>query len=311
MKRILIIGAGKIAEEYLKVIKVNKNIVTSCIFSRTYTKALSLSKKFKIKNTFKNKEDIVKNMNIFDAIIVAVNIENNLDVLKFCLRLKKKILIEKPLALNFKKNKSISKLNNNLKKLIFVAMNRRFFDSTIYLKKRLMKYSNKKKRVLEVYDCQNERFFEKRKFHQDVRKNLMYANSIHLIDYFNIFCRGTISRINVVKEKFKNVNFLFAILKFSSGDIGYYTCDLNYLTNWKVRLGLDHETWTFSPLETVLYKNIKNNNNKFTEFKTIYKDGFYNQINEFEKLLNGKKNNLVSFKTYFKTIIMIKKIYGK
>ena len=42
-------------------------------------------------------------------------------------------------------------------------MNRRFFDSTIYLKKRLMKYSNKKKRVLEVYDCQNERFFEKRK----------------------------------------------------------------------------------------------------------------------------------------------------
>ena len=152
-----------------------------------------------------------------------------------------------------------------------------------------MKYSNKKKRVLEVYDCQNERFFEKRKFHQDVRKNLMYANSIHLIDYFNIFCRGTISRINVVKEKFKNVNFLFAILKFSSGDIGYYTCDLNYLTNWKVRLGLDHETWTFSPLETVLYKNIKNNNNKFTEFKTIYKDGFYNQINEFEKLLNGKK----------------------
>ena len=58
-------------------------------------------------------------------------------------------------------------------------------------------------------------------------------------------------------------------------------------------------------------KFIKNNNNKFTEFKTIYKDGFYNQINEFQKLLNGKKNNLVNFKTYFKTIIMIKKIYGK
>ena len=90
MKRILIIGAGKIAEEYLKVIKVNKNIVTSCIFSRTYTKALSLSKKFKIKNTFKNKEDIVKNMNIFDAIIVAVNIDNNLYLFKFFLILKKK-----------------------------------------------------------------------------------------------------------------------------------------------------------------------------------------------------------------------------
>ena len=45
MKRILIIGAGKIAEEYLKVIKVNKNIVTSCIFSRTYTKGSLLIKK--------------------------------------------------------------------------------------------------------------------------------------------------------------------------------------------------------------------------------------------------------------------------
>ena len=60
MKRILIIGAGKIAEEYLKVIKVNKNIVTSCIFSRTYTKALSLSKNLKLKTILKIKNILLK-----------------------------------------------------------------------------------------------------------------------------------------------------------------------------------------------------------------------------------------------------------
>lgn len=310
MKKILIIGAGKIAEEYLKVIKAKKNIITSCIFSRTYKKAYSLSQKYKIKNTFKNKEEIIKNLNLFDAIIIAINIENNFEILKYCLTLKKKILIEKPLALNFKKNKSILKFDKNAKDLISVAMNRRFFDSTIYLKKKISKYS-KKKRVVEVYDCQNERYFDKKKFHKEVRKNLMYANSIHLIDYFNIFCRGTISRVNIIREKFKNINFLHAILKFSSGDIGYYTCDLNYLTKWKVRLGLDHETWTFSPLESIHYKNFKNNKEKFTEFKTIFKDGFYNQISDFQKLLSGKKNNLVCFKSYFKTIKMINKIYGK
>ena len=199
MKRVLIIGAGVIAKEYLKVIKMRKGIVVSCIFSRTYSKTLSLSKKFKIKKIFKTKNELAKNKDLFDAIIVAVNIENNLKILKFCLTLNKKILIEKPLALNFKQNKDLNKLDKYSKKNIFVAMNRRFFDSSLYLKRKLTKFSNQK-RIVEVYDCQNERYFDKKKFHPQVRKSLMYANSIHLIDYFNMFCRGKISKVFITKK---------------------------------------------------------------------------------------------------------------
>ncbi len=309
MKKVLIIGAGAIAEEYLRVIKANKSIKVSCIFSRTFSKAFSLSKKFKIKYTFVNKKDLIKNRGLFDAIIIAVNIESNLNILKFCLKLKKKILIEKPIALNFTKNKSLKKLNKNIRKNIFVAMNRRFFDSTIFLNKKLI--NSKQKRIVEVYDCQNESFFPKNKFHTSVRKNLMYANSIHLIDYFNIFCRGEISKVDILKKTYDNKSFLTALLKFTSGDIGHYFCDLNYLSKWKVRVGLNNEIWSFLPLETISYYDLKTKRKKFYKFKTKYKDGFYNQVDEFRKLLNRKKSNLVNFDDYFKTIILINKIYGK
>ena len=310
MKRVLIIGAGVIAKEYLKVIKMRKGIIVSCIFSRTYSKTLSLSKKFKIKKIFKTKNELAKNKDLFDAIIVAVNIENNLKILKFCLTLNKKILIEKPLALNFKQNKDLNKLDKYSKKNIFVAMNRRFFDSSLYLKRKLIKFSNQK-RIVEVYDCQNERYFDKKKFHPQVRKSLMYANSIHLIDYFNMFCRGKISKVFITKKNFGDINFLNAIIKFSSNDIGYYYCDLNFFSKWKVRVGLKKEIWTLSPLESVQYNNFNSNKKKLLTFKTNFKDGFLNQIDHFKNLLNRKKNDLVSFDSYFKTISIIHKIYGK
>ena len=310
MKRILIVGAGVIAKEYLKVIKANKGIVVSCIFSRTHSKSLSLSKKFKVKKIFKTAHELAKNKDLFDAIIVAVNIENNLKILNFCLTLNKKILIEKPLALNFKKNKDLGKLKKNSKKNIFVALNRRFFDSTLYLKRKLIKSSNQK-RIVEVYDCQNERYFDKKQFHPQVRKNLMYANSIHLIDYLNMFCRGKISKVFITKKNFGKINFLSAIIKFSSNDVGYYYCDLNFFSRWKVRVGLKKEIWSLSPLESIHYNNLNTNKKKFLTFKTNFKDGFFNQIKHFKNLLNGKTNDLVNFDSYFKTISIIYKIYGK
>ena len=87
--------AGKIAEEYLKVIKLIK-ILLLVVFFQNLHKSSLLIKNLKLITLSKIKKILLKNMNIFDAIIVAVNIENNLDVLKFCLRLKKKF-IEKPL----------------------------------------------------------------------------------------------------------------------------------------------------------------------------------------------------------------------
>lgn len=310
MKKILIIGAGKIAEEYIKVINFNKKLFVSSIFSRTYGKAKKLSQKYNIKTIFSNRRNILEKKHLFDGIIIAINIENNHEMLKFCLPLKKKILIEKPLALNFKQNIKLDRLKNNLKKNIFIGLNRRFFGSTIYLKKNLPTLF-KQKRLIEVYDCQNEKFFDKKKFPQVVRKNLMYANSIHLIDYFNIFCRGKIIETYVTKKKINKFNFLSSVLKFSSGDVGYYYCDLNYSSKWKIRVCTENEAWTMSPLEKIHYENYKSKKNFSLSFKTNFKDGFYNQVDNFQRILNNKKNSLVNISSYFNTIRMIHKIYGK
>ena len=52
--KICIVGAGIIAQEYLKVLKDIKNLNVVGIYSRTMKKAINLKKKFKIKKVYPN-----------------------------------------------------------------------------------------------------------------------------------------------------------------------------------------------------------------------------------------------------------------
>ena len=58
--RVSIIGAGNMANEYLKVLSSNKNIELSGIFSRTFAKAELLKKKYKIKKNLVSLKKLYK-----------------------------------------------------------------------------------------------------------------------------------------------------------------------------------------------------------------------------------------------------------
>ena len=69
-----------------------------------------------------------------------------------------------------------------------------------------------------------------------VYKNIQYTNSIHLIDYINIFARGKIKKIiknplNTFNKKIFNISILF-----SSGDIVFYQCHFNVTYKWQVNI---------------------------------------------------------------------------
>ena len=83
--------------------------------------------------------------------------------------------------------------NQKSKTKIFVALNRRFFFSTQELLKKISK--DKSNRVVEIIDTQTPELFKNR-FPNKIIKNWIFANSIHMIDYINILCRGHIKNTN-------------------------------------------------------------------------------------------------------------------
>lgn len=56
----VIIGAGYMSEEYVKTIKSDKDMELYGIYSRTFSKAASIAKKYKIKKVFSSINEIKK-----------------------------------------------------------------------------------------------------------------------------------------------------------------------------------------------------------------------------------------------------------
>ena len=199
------------------------------------------------------------------------------------------------------------------KRNCFVALNRRQYSST----KKLIKKLSKDKGVRKIY-INDQQFNLKKKYpHKDkiVLDNMMYANSVHLIDYINIVARGKIYSIKTfIEKKRKNVSHLSSILKFSSGDLVHYRSIWNEFSKWGVRIFTNNYFYEMSPLEKLDYfsfRNLKNIQIKGDKNDIKYKPGFKLQAINFIKMIKKKPYSLVTVNDNFNTTKLIKKIYEK
>ena len=306
---LVILGAGYMAEEYIKVINSQKKLNILGIYSRTKKKAKTLAKKYNIKKTFNSIKEI-KNLKELDGIIISVSAENINKVCKTFIKTKFKILVDKPVGLNFYESKKLISQAIKFKQKIFVALNRRYFDSTLDLKRQIKK--EKGMRLVEVFDSQNKNTFKRLKKNPRVINSLMYANSVHLIDYFNIFCRGKIKKVISIKSQANNPSIIVSKIVFKSGDIGIYHATWNRKTRWKIKVTVSNrKEWVLQPLETLKCFNVENNKLRFAKsYLSKFKDGLKNMINDYQKELLKKKNNLIPLKKHLTTVDLIRKIYG-
>ncbi len=141
----------------------------------------------------------------------------------------------------------------------------------------------------------------------------MYANSIHIIDYFKFLCRGKIRKIIPInKWKKYKTSFVAAKIEFTSGDIGFYNCIWNSPSFWSVIINIKKYNFELKPLEklTVLdpffnKKVILNNN----DFEKKFKPGIYSQALEVIKAVKCQKHNLATLKDNLETVHLISKLY--
>ena len=290
--KIGIIGAGTIIQEYLRVLMDIKNLEIVGIHSRTNIKAKKLKRKFNIKKIFSTVSEMYKEERPH-GVIIGTSIESTKKILKQCIDFNWKILVEKPVGYNLKEFYEIKKFAKNKENNIFVAMNRNHYESTLALKKKI-KNKNLKK-IIFVQDQENN-LFQNNEYHKKVIKNWMYANSIHLIDYFRIFGRGKITNVKTKNIKIsKNQKIVNSEIKFSSGDIGIYKCFWNLNAPWAVSILYKDQRYELKPLETLNYYfgNTKKNIFEYGKIKSRYKPGFKLQVENFLKKISGSKKKLL------------------
>ena len=306
-KKICFIGAGKTMEKHLEVFSKFKNLELVGIYNRTTRKAHQIKNKFKINRVFNNIDEMYS-LTKPNYVIVVVSPDVNFKIIRNCLKYPWIIFTEKPLGLNYVQAKNLIKFSIKKKRKLFIALNRRNFVST----KELVKIIDKKKNIKRDVEILDQQSPSKKYFKKKVLNNWQFANSIHLIDYISLICRGKISSY---KKKLIELNskqkVLECVIKFSSGDTCKYRALWFLPGKWQVKVRLDKYIYTLRPLERIKISELNKSN--FSNLKLDYsldnkfKPGFFSQA---KSLINDhKKNNLVDIFKYSKTNNLIKFIY--
>jgi len=308
--KVAFIGAGFMADAHLQAFADIENVSLAGITSRTLKKAEDLSEKYGIKHVY-NSIDEMYNSTKADLVVISVN---ELALYKICLESFKfpwKLLVEKPVGYNYEEAQLISALALNTRAQVFIALNRRHYSSTKNVIAELR--DDYGQRVVQVFDQENPAVAKEAGTPQKVVDNWMYANSIHLIDYFNVFCRGKITGVqNLIRLNNDSPFFLLSKLSFSSGDIGLYQAIWEGPGPWAVNITTQLNLWELRPLEKVTkqtYKSRVKEDIAVDQWDITFKPGIRCQAQQAVNAVLGIEHTLPTLEDGLRLMSMIKNIY--
>jgi NADH/NAD ratio-sensing transcriptional regulator Rex len=310
--KIAIIGAGNMSKEHIKAFNSIDDFEIIGIYSRTKIKAEMLSVEFNIKNVCDSIDELYLKTEA-DLVIICVPELSTKDVCKVAFKFPWICLIEKPVGYNLSNAIEILNLAEKNNTKAYAALNRRHYSSTRSLQQDLK--DNNEIRIVNVFDQENPQVSLEGGTPKLVVDNWMYANSIHIIDYFTLFCRGSLMNvINLEKWIPGKPCFVFSKLEYSSGDIGIYEAIWEGPGPWAVTVSTPSKRWELRPLEelrTQEYKSRKSILQDINILDTDFKPGIKLQAEETLKALKGEMNNLTTLKDALVTMDLINKIYER
>jgi predicted dehydrogenase len=307
--KVAIIGAGNIAEEHLKAFTAQEDCEIVGIYSRTEIKARKIADKYKISNVVNSINELAKLLP--DVIVIAVSIESTETICLEAFNYPWLILVEKPVGINYDSAKYIFDKSIKCNSKVFVALNRRQFSSTLSALNLLA--IDTSKRFVIVNDQEDPILQIKSGMREDLVNNLMYTNSIHLIDYFKIFCRGNIEKIHISESwKEGKSNVVTASINFDSGDTGLYIALWDMPGPWSVSVVTKNNNITMKPLEQIFlqeYGSRKSTIIEISDYDKLFKPGFYSQALNVIKAAKGETNNLATLEDALNSMKLIKDLY--
>ena len=309
-KKVAIIGSGYMAEQHIKALLDIPDCIVVGIVSRNSETASSLADRYSIPLIASSIKSLYQETGA-DGVIVAVNEPEAVDVVSQCIDFDWKIMSEKPLGLFLSSTISLREKAGDRSQDIFVAMNRRHYQSTKTAKE-LIK-NDQDQRIVTIMDQENITGAIKSGQPKEVVERWMVANSIHLIDYFSMFCRGKVEKSIPSLPWSPKAPFIFQTnLFFESGDIGCYTAMWDAPGPWSVRITTKKQMFEMQPLEQLhhqIFPEKTKHKIELKDFDLIHKPGLYIQCQEFVAALFSKPHNLPSLSDYIKTHALVELMY--
>ncbi len=309
--KVAFIGAGYMAVEHLKAFADIDNVELSGIASRTYSRAEKLAQDYSIKCVVNSISGLFEKTRA-DLVIIAVPELSVKDVCLEAFEFPWKCLIEKPAGYNVIDANEIIESATSNNRQAFLALNRRHYSSTREVLKQLERYQER--RLVHVYDQENPKVAKESGQPAEVVDNWMYANSIHLIDYFSMLCRGELLSIENVTEYIPHEPcFVISKLSFSSGDLGVYEAVWEGPGPWGVTVTTQPRRWELRPLEQASFQDYKSR-----EIESIpvhnwdakFKPGLRQQAEEAIKAVSGDISHcLPTLSEGLNTMNIVRSIY--
>ena len=277
-----IVGSGKIAHEYIKVIKsFNHNILVIVTPSKNLG-AKKLGFKYKIPICY-NFEDSYKKFHKIDAWIICTKWDKLKKYLFFFLKQKKPVLIEKSININSSSLNKICKNNNNNISNIVIAYNRNYYDYISYLVKKI---KSKKLNFIEanIHDPYDKII---KKNGNKIKHYLPYFISSHWVALILKILK--LSNIKIIKIKktiisksIKGdlVNLDFILKQGQEKILLKYNHLPNFPQNHSIKFYFKNEVVELSPIETLkIHKQLKFIRNKNHNFYKLLTDNYFVKTN--------------------------------
>lgn len=183
-KKIALIGAGKIALEYLKVLQTFSEVSVCGIANRSGKGLVGLAKEFRIESCYNDWRDML-NRTDPDAVLILVSCDQIATVAEYCLNRKIPCLIEKPVGLFYDQAQKIHDIYVRNGCIHQVAMNRRFYST-------VNRAINEVLMMGPIYGVHVEdhepidRMCEKSKYSDLTLDRWLIANGIHALGCFSM-----------------------------------------------------------------------------------------------------------------------------
>ena len=307
----LIVGTGLIAEEYMKCL-IEFNIKYE-VLGNTINKSDLISKKYNcvcysggVENFNFDKE--------YDNVIIATPANLLYNHLKLCiLKCKdlKNIFIEKPGCLYTYELKDIISIKKDIQ--IFIAFNRRFYSSVLKGKEYILNDPIKKLNlIIDEYNLENNA----KEISNEIMQTWFACMTTHVVD-LAFFLTGIPDELNVLNiDGYGQLEYHKKACIFNGNGITKNNIEFEYSGNWtkngKWKMDLHLESGkmlSYQPLEDLKIINIDGTEEliKRNEIDTLYKPGYYKQINSF--ITN--KENLLTIENHYSNQQIFHKMVGQ
>jgi predicted dehydrogenase len=306
--RVAIVGAGYTAREHARAFGATPGVELAGVHSRTRARAEQLAREFGMPVVADSVAELYERTRA-DVVVVGVSELSMNAVAKACFAHPWLPVLEKPPGHDLSDALDIGAAAAG--RPVLVALNRRAYGVTRAVLAALEDAPGP--RFVRVQDQQDQARAAHFGAPETVVRDYMYANSIHLVDYLRVFCRGRVEAVeNVMPWNPVRPGVVVARIRFSSGDTGLYEAVWHAPGPWSVAVTVPGRRWELRPLETGVSQVLGGPVEPLAadDWDRDFKPGFRAQAAAAVAYRAGRAATVATLDDAIETMRLVARIYG-